>query len=92
MAGKKEILKKIRILITQKYSSPEEAFAFFDKKSEGSLGREELKELIRDAKVSRFLSGIVADKMIDGLDTDGDARLNWKEFKQAVNDLMKDVA
>ncbi len=88
MAGKKEILKKIRILITQRFDSPEEAFQFFDKKGSGSLGRSELKALIQDAKVNRFISGMVADKMIDGLDGDGDRRLNWNEFKKATKDLL----
>ena len=88
MAGKKEILRKIRILITQKFDSPEDAFQFFDKKGSGSLGRSELRELIKDAQVNRFISGMVADKMIDGLDGDGDRRLNWNEFKRATKDLL----
>lgn len=91
MAGKKEILKKIRILITQRFDSPEEAFSFFDKRSEGSLGRDELKKLVQEAKVNRFISGLVADKMIEELDQNQDERLNWKEFKKATEDLIKEA-
>ena len=88
MASKKDILKKIRILITQKFENPVEAFNFFDKNGDGFLTRAELKELVKQAEVSRFLSGIVASKMLDGLDEDKNEKFNWREFKKAVNKLI----
>ncbi len=90
MASKKAILKKLRILITQKFDTAQAAFSFFDKNEDGFLTKKELKNLIKDAKVSRLLSGIVADSMLDGLDGDEDKKFNWQEFKTAADSLIKD--
>jgi len=88
MASKKEILAKIRILITQKFNTPNEAFNFFDKNQDGFLTKKELKKLVKEAKVSRLISGIVAGKMIKGLDKDQNKKFDWNEFKIAVDDLI----
>ena len=48
MASKKKILNKIRILITQKFDSPEDAFNFFDKDSDGKLNRKEIVKLLKE--------------------------------------------
>ena len=90
MASKKEILKKIRILITRKFENPEEAFGFFDKNGDQYLEKDELKDLIKQAKVNRFISGIVANKMLDGLDEDENRKFDWKEFRKAVNELIEE--
>lgn len=89
MASKKEILSKIRILITQSFENPEEAFHFFDKNSDGYLTAKELKKLVKSAKVSSLISGVVASKMIQGLDKDKNKKFDWNEFKKAVDDLIK---
>ena len=88
MASKREILDKIRILITQKFNTPEEAFQFFDRNQDGYLQKKELKKLIRAAKVGRLISGIVASKMISGLDLDKNNKFDWQEFKKAIDDLI----
>lgn len=88
MASKKDILKKIRILITQSFDTPKEAFEFFDKNSDGYLTKKELKRLVKSAKVSRLLSGIVADSMLKGLDADKNKKFDWREFKAAATKLM----
>lgn len=90
MASKKEILNKIRILITQEFEKPEDAFNFFDKNSDGYLEKKELKSLVRKAEVNKFISGIVAGKMLDGLDEDKNEKFDWKEFKSAVSSLVVD--
>jgi len=90
MASKKEILAKIRILITQKFKSPEDAFSFFDKNQDGYLEKKELKKLVRKAKVNRWISGIVAGKMIKGLDKDKNKKFDWSEFKASVDQLISD--
>lgn len=90
MASKKQILAKIRILITQKFKSPEEAFSFFDKNEDGYLEKKELKKLVRKAKVGRLISGIVAGKMISGLDKDKNKKFDWTEFKASVDKLISD--
>jgi len=91
MASKKEILNKIKILITQKFENPEDAFAFFDKKGDGYLEKKELVALVKDAKVNRFLSGAVASALIKELDGDADAKLDWQEFRKAAKKLIAEV-
>lgn len=88
MASKKEILNKVKILLTQSFDQPEEAFKFFDGDNDGKLSKKELKALLKASKVSGFISGIAAKKMISGLDKNEDKKLNWKEFKAAVDSLL----
>ncbi len=88
MASKKEILGKIRILITQSFKNPEDAFNFFDKNGDGYLEYKEVKKLVKKAKVSGYLSSIVANKIIRGLDKDVNKKLNWKEFSKATKELL----
>ena len=90
MASKKEILSKIRILITQEFDTPEAAFSFFDKNNDGYLTKKELKKLVKKAKVNRLISGLVAGKMISGLDIDKNKKFDWSEFKSAVADLISE--
>ena len=68
MASKKEILGKIKILITRKFKNPNDAFNFFDKNGDEYLEYGELKKLIKKAKVNRFIAPVVANKIIRGLD------------------------
>ena len=88
MASKKQILNKVKILLTQTFKKPEDAFAFFDKDGDKKLSKKELKKLIKAAKVSGFMFGVAAAQMINGLDKSGDKKLNWVEFKKAVSSLM----
>lgn len=90
MASKREILDKIRILITQEFTTPQEAFNFFDKNKDGYLTKKELKKLVKSARVSSIISGIVASKMIEALDADKNKKFDWKEFKAAVDSLVKE--
>ena len=90
MASKKEILGKIRILITQQIENPQDAFNFFDKNGDGYLTNAELIELVKSAKVNRFLSKVVAKTIIAGLDKDANKKLNWKEFSKAVKVLLSE--
>lgn len=91
MAGKKEILRRLKVLLTQTFDSPEEAFNFFDKDGDGKLTKKELKQLIKSAKVNGFIAGIAAKKMIKGLDASNDKNLNWNEFRNAVDSLLGEV-
>ena len=47
MASKKKILKKIQIVITNHFNTPEEAFAFFDKGNDGKLSKGEIVKLFK---------------------------------------------
>ena len=92
MASKKQIYSKLKILISREYDDPQKAFEFFDKNKDGSLERKEIKELLKRADVSRFLSGIVASKMIQSLDKSDDKMVSWKEFKKVAKELMADTS
>ena len=89
MSTKETILKKIEILITNHFNSPEEAFAFFDKDGNGKLSTSEIKDLLKQAEISGFIRGIVADKLIEGYDKDGDKLIDWSEFKAAIDEISK---
>lgn len=88
MSQKKEILKKIKILLAQQFDSPEAALKFFDKNGDGYLEHSEIKKMVKEAEVNRFISGMVATKIIDHLDKDDNDKLNWTEFKKATKELL----
>ena len=90
MASKKEVLGKIKILITRKFKNPKDAFNFFDKNGDGTLEYSEIKKLVKKAKVNRFLSSVVANKILRGLDKDKDKKLTWKEFSKAAKVLLSE--
>lgn len=83
-----EILGKIKILITQSFQSPEEAFNFFDKDNDAKLNRDEIKALLKDARVSGFIRGLVAGKLLDKFDGSDDEQIGWEEFEAAVASLV----
>ena len=89
MASKKKILKKIQIVITNHFDTPEDAFNFFDKSGNGKLSKKEIVKLLKDAEISGFIRGIVSSKLIEGYDKDSDGYINWKEFKIAVDEINK---
>ena len=89
MASKKKILKKIQIVITNHFDTPEDAFNFFDKNGDGTLSKKEIVKLLKQAEISGFIRGVVSSKLIEGYDKDGDGKVNWKEFKFAVDEISK---
>ena len=91
MGAKESILRKIRILITNQIDTPEEAFSFFDSDKDGRLKVSEIKRLLKDAEVNRFLRGIVASELLKGYDNSGDDTINWEEFKIAISELERDL-
>jgi len=91
MSTKETILNKIQILITNSFSSPEEAFAFFDKDSDGKLTRKEIVKLLKEAEINGFIRGIVSRKLIEGYDASGDALVDWQEFKTAIDEIEEEA-
>ena len=87
MATKESILNKLQILITSHFETPEEAFSFFDKDSDGKLKKSEIVKLLKQAEISGFIRGIVASKLIDGYDRSGDELVDWEEFKSALDEI-----
>lgn len=90
MASKKEkkILNKIRILLTQHFEKPEDAFKFFDKNEDGALSKGEVKSLLKQAEVGGFIRGLVAGKLMEKFDQSEDDKIIWSEFKEAVKDIL----
>lgn len=89
MATKESILNKLQILITNHFESPEAAFSFFDKDSDGKLKKSEIIKLLKQAEINGFIRGIVASKLVDGYDKSGDDLVDWEEFKAAVDKINK---
>lgn len=87
MGAKETILEKIRILITNQFDTPEEAFHFFDADKDGRLKKTELKKLLKEAEISGFLTGVVANELLKGYDKTKDDTINWEEFKVAIAEL-----
>lgn len=91
MATKEIILNKIQILITNHFNTPEEAFKFFDKDSDGKLTKNEIVLLLKEAEISGFIRGLVSSKLIEGYDKDADGLINWEEFKAAIDEISEEV-
>ncbi|WP_452226377.1 EF-hand domain-containing protein [Lacinutrix cladophorae] len=88
MATKEIILNKIQILITNNFDTPEAAFAFFDKNSDGKLAKSEIVKLLKEAEINGFIRGLVTSKLIEGYDKDGDGLIDWEEFKFAIGEIV----
>lgn len=71
MTSNESILSKIQILITNYFDNPENAFAFFDKDSDGQLKKSEIVYLLKKTEISVFMRGVVASKLIGGYDQSG---------------------
>ena len=91
MGAKEDILKKIKTLITNQFDSLEEAYHFFDEDGNGRLNKSEIKKLLRDAEISGFLRGIVANELLKGYDKSSDDTISWEEFKVAISELERDL-
>lgn len=90
MSTKKKILKKVQIVITNHFNTPEDAFNFFDKNGDGTLKKKEIVKLLKQAEINGFIRGIVSTKLIEGYDKDGDGEINWKEFKATVDEINEE--
>lgn len=91
MGAKESILRKIRILITNQFDSPEEAFQFFDSDKDGRLRKYEIKKLLKSAAVNGFIRDFVANELLKGYDKSSDETISWEEFKVAIAELERDL-
>ncbi|PKG51628.1 MULTISPECIES: EF-hand domain-containing protein [Olleya] len=89
MSTKDQILKKIEILITNHFDSPQKAFSFFDNDGDKQLSKSEIKNLLQEAEISGFIRGIVSSKLIEGYDKDGDGLISWSEFQLALEEISE---
>ncbi len=91
MPSKEQILNQVKELITNNFENAEAAMEFFDKNGDGLIEKNELKELLKQSGTGRMWRGIVAGKMLGGLDKDSDKKLNKDEFMNGINALMKEI-
>ena len=87
MASKKDILNKLKILISRRFKSDEDAMNYFDKNSNLYLEKSEVVDLLKEAGVSRWITNIAAGQIISKFDENGDDKLGWEEFKKAIKAL-----
>jgi len=92
MPSKKEILEQVKNLISNQFESAEAAMEFFDKNNNGLIEKNELKELLKQSGTGRMWRGLVAGKMLGGLDKDSDKKLNKEEFMKGISALMNEVS
>ncbi|MBT8187049.1 MAG: EF-hand domain-containing protein [Croceitalea sp.] len=91
MASKESILNKIQILITNHFETPEKAFEFFDEDGDGKLQKSEVVALLKQAKISGFIRGIVATRLMEAYDASEDEYIDWEEFKAAIAKINASV-
>jgi len=84
MITEESILRKIRILITNQFDSPEEAFCFFNSEKEGRLKKFEIKKMLRGAVLNDFIKDAVANELLKGYDASSEDTINWEEFKVEI--------
>ena len=87
MGAQEDILNKIQILITNHFSTPEQAFNYFDRDKDGTLTKGEILELLKKAEINGFIRGIVSSKLVEGYDTSKDDLIDWEEFKSAISKM-----
>ncbi len=81
---KEQIVTNIENLMKSKFSSPREAFDYYDTNKDGSLTKSDFKILLKEAKVSFLIRGVVAEFMMQNFDANKDGLVSWQEFQTAI--------
>ncbi|WP_439130274.1 EF-hand domain-containing protein [Polaribacter sp.] len=81
---KEKIIINIESLMKSKFSSPREAFDYFDADKDGNLTKHDLKQILKEAKVNILIRGVVADFMLQSFDENKDGLVSWHEFQAAI--------
>ena len=92
MASKEqeELVAKIKILLNQKYGdesmeSMRKLFDEYDRDKDQKISPEELERLLKDANIGNGLTrGAWVRGVVGALDQNGDKKIDWKEFTDAV--------
>jgi Ca2+-binding EF-hand superfamily protein len=83
---KEKILVNIEALMRSKFTEPKEAFDFYDEDKDGFLTKPDFKKLLKEAKVSSLIRGLVAEFMMKSFDSTGDGTVSWIEFQEAIKE------
>jgi Ca2+-binding EF-hand superfamily protein len=83
---KEKILVNIENLMRSKFSEPREAFDYFDDNKDGFLVKPNFRKLLKEAKVNSLIIGLVAEFMMKSFDKNGDGKVSWIEFQEAIKE------
>jgi len=83
---KEKILANIEVLMRSKFETPEEAFQYYDRDSDGFLTKEDFKILLKEAEVHVIIRGLVAEFMMQSFDQNNDKTVSWQEFQEAIKE------
>ena len=90
MSNKEELISKISALLRKKYGNTSEGsqkrlFDEHDRDSDGQIDTDELAALLTEAKVGNRISrGFWVRGIMGQMDTDGDGKISWPEYRHAV--------
>lgn len=84
--SKGKIIENIESLMRSKFTNPKEAFDYYDADGDGELTKDDFKKLLKEAKVSAIIRGLVAKFMIQSFDANGDGTVSWDEFQVAIDE------
>ncbi|WP_432788538.1 EF-hand domain-containing protein [Polaribacter marinivivus] len=88
--SKEKILINIENLMRSKFTNPKEAFEYFDTDNDGQLTKADLKQLLKEAKVSSLIRGLVAEFVLNEFDKSKSGTVNWEEFKTVAHTYVKE--
>ncbi len=83
---KEKILINIEKLMRSKFSVPKDAFNYYDSDKDGFLTKADFKILLKEAKVSALIRGLVAEFMMQSFDANNDNLVSWIEFQEAIKE------
>lgn len=87
---KEKILINIEELMRTKFTHPREAFDYFDTDNDGELTKNDFKNLLKEAKVSSLIRGLVAEFMLNEFDSSKTGTVNWQEFEKIARSYIKE--
>lgn len=88
--SKEKIVKNIEALMRSKFRHPKEAFDYYNANKDGQLTKADFKTLLKDAKVSSLIRGLVAEFMLNEFDTTNSGTVNWQEFEKVARSFVKE--
>jgi Ca2+-binding EF-hand superfamily protein len=86
-----ELVSKIEKLLRHKYgatsmSAQQRLFQSHDKDSDGKIDSDELCALLKEADVgNRITRGAWVRGVMRHMDTDGDGKISWEEYRHAID-------
>jgi Ca2+-binding EF-hand superfamily protein len=83
---REKILENIEVLMRSKFETPQEAFMYYDSDKDGLLSKTDFKNLLKEAKVSVLIRGLVAEFMMNSFDQNNDNTVSWEEFQEAIKE------